>query len=79
MWSGLHMLKGLGLSERGPRHQHPAHWVRFGTLVRRNGVIAIVAAISLYREVREEVRRQYRRFHRDFTSIAPSKCSRKET
>ena len=50
-----HLSKGLGFSQRGPRHQHPAHRLRC-ELLSRNGAGVIVAAISPYRETRDMVR-----------------------
>ena len=50
-----HLSKGLGVLEGRPRHEHPPHRLR-RVLLARNGVVAVTAAISPYRAVRDEVR-----------------------
>ncbi len=60
-----HLSKGLGFS----KEDRDTNIRRIGyvcKLLARNGVIAIAAAISPYREVRDEVRRQHERFFEVF-------------
>lgn len=56
-----HLSKGLGFS----KEDRDTNIRRIGyvcKLLARNGVVAIAAAISPYREIRDEVRRQHERF-----------------
>ncbi len=56
-----HLSKGLGFS----KEDRDTNIRRIGYVCRllaRNGVVAIAAAISPYREIRDEVRRQHERF-----------------
>src|SRR5215472_17366950 len=56
-----HLSKGLGFS----KEDRDTNIRRIGfvcKLLARNGVIAIAAAISPYRDIRDEVRKQHERF-----------------
>ena len=56
-----HLSKDLGFS-KGDRDANIRRIGYVCKLLSRNGVIAITAAISPYREIRDEVRREHRRF-----------------
>src|SRR5438132_5313579 len=56
-----HLSKGLGFSKED-RDENIRRIGFVANLLERNGVIAITAAISPYREIRDEVRRSHRNF-----------------
>ncbi len=67
-----HLSKGLGFS----KEDRDINIRRIGyvcKLLSRNGVVAISAAISPYREIRDEVRRQHERFFEVFVRCALEK------
>lgn len=72
-----HLSKGLGFS----REDRDTNIRRIGfvaKLLSRNGVVAITAAISPYRETRDEVRQQIGRFVEVYVSTPLDECARRD-
>lgn len=72
-----HLSKGLGFS----KEDRDTNIRRIGyvcKLLARNGVIAIAAAISPYREIRDEVRRQHARFFEVFVHCPIEKLAERD-
>jgi adenylyl-sulfate kinase len=72
-----HLSKGLGFS----KEDRDTNIRRIGYVCRllaRNGVVAIAAAISPYREVRDEVRREHARFFEVFVECPLEKLAERD-
>lgn len=72
-----HLSKGLGFS-RADRDTNVKRIAYVAGLLARNGVIAITAAISPYREAREWARRHAKRFVEVFVDCPLSVCARRD-
>ena len=73
-----HLSKGLGF-ERADRDENIRRIGFVADLLTRNGVVAIVAAISPYRGVREAVRREIGRFVEVFVNAPLEICEQRDT
>jgi adenylylsulfate kinase len=73
-----HLSKGLGFS-RADRDTNIARIGYVARLLARNGIVAVVSAISPYREAREAVRRAAdRRFVEVFVDASVEVCARRD-
>lgn len=72
-----HLSKGLGFS-REDRDTNIRRIAWVADLVARHGGIAIVAAISPYRDVREEIKRTYARVLEVFVDASVEECARRD-
>jgi bifunctional enzyme CysN/CysC len=73
-----HLSKGLGF-DHADRDENIRRIGFVADLLTRNGVIAVVAAISPYRSVREAVRRDIGRFVEVFVNAPPEVCEQRDT
>ena len=69
--------KGLGFS-KGDRDTNIRRFGYVCNLLARNGVIAISAAISPYREIRDEIRRNHTRFFEVYMKCSIEKLSERD-
>jgi len=72
-----HLSKGLGFS-RSDRDENIRRIGFVAELLTRHGVVVVVAAISPYREVREEVRRKIGRFVEVYVNAPLEVCERRD-
>jgi adenylyl-sulfate kinase len=72
-----HLSKGLGFSKED-RDTNIRRIGYVAKLLSRNGVVAISAAISPYREVRDELRREHERFFEVYVNCTIEKLSARD-
>src|SRR5579872_239011 len=72
-----HLSKGLGFSKED-RDTNIRRIGYVAKLLSRNGVVAISAAISPYRDVRDELRREHQRFFEVFMDCTIEKLSERD-
>lgn len=72
-----HLSRGLGFS-RADRDTNIRRIGYVAKLLSRNGTVAITAAISPYRETRDEVRRQVQRFVEVYVSTPVEECASRD-
>ena len=72
-----HLSKGLGFSKED-RDTNIRRIGYVAKLLSRNGVVAISAAISPYREVRDELRREHERFFEVFITCTIEKLTERD-
>ena len=72
-----HLSRGLGFS-KADRDTNIRRIGYVAKLLSRNGTVAITAAISPYRETRDEVRRQVQRFVEVYVSTPVEECASRD-
>ena len=73
----MHLSKGLGFSKED-RDTNIRRIGYVAKLLSRNGVVAISAAISPYRDVRDELRREHQRFFEVYMNCTIEKLSERD-